>query len=205
MLATWRASCPSDIDFWCGFQDNLSPGTRSSTRLVVAVSWRSSLIIGSSIFGSFPFKKLDDLRALGRFDFTDRLVEPNLISEWIHDRKGTVAPPLIGQGSCYLHSTFLHLIVISVYVVDFKINLDRTFGRGYANALRFVRWPRKHHLRAADRYSAEIELAIFTHHSRHVAEAKPVNIEGSRLVNRVHRNHWHQLSVLFHLQFSRVA
>jgi hypothetical protein len=31
-----------------------------------------------------------------------------------------------------------------------------------------------------------------------MAEAKLLHIEGSRLIDRVYRNHWHQLSVLVH-------
>jgi len=45
-----KASWPSDIDFGCGLQESLSPGTLSRIRLVMAASSRISFTVGSSVF-----------------------------------------------------------------------------------------------------------------------------------------------------------
>src|SRR6266513_3581033 len=48
-----------------------------------------------------------DLRALRRPGLTDGLVEPHLVSEWVHDLEGSVAPPLHGQRVRDFHALLL--------------------------------------------------------------------------------------------------
>jgi hypothetical protein len=42
---------------------------------------------------------LNYLGALGRLRLADRLVEPDLISEWVHHGKCAITLPLVGQGT----------------------------------------------------------------------------------------------------------
>jgi len=80
MFATWRASCPSENDFGCGFQVSLCSGTRSSTRRVATDSctsrkeivevFESSLKAAKEILNGF-----DDARMMATWHATRGGVE----------------------------------------------------------------------------------------------------------------------------------
>src|SRR5437660_9010357 len=56
--AMCRANWPSEKDFGCGFQANLSSGIRSNTRFVVCASWSISIKIESASLITSPFVSL---------------------------------------------------------------------------------------------------------------------------------------------------
>src|SRR5262249_59990826 len=54
VVAMWLARSPIEYDLSCGFQLNLSSGTRSSTRRVASISWSYSGSSNSAIVMSVP-------------------------------------------------------------------------------------------------------------------------------------------------------
>src|SRR5260370_316926 len=197
MVATWSASCPSDIDFTCGFQESLSPGIRSSKRLVVAASCCSSFRMGSNILGSFPFES-DDFGALGELRLRDVLIKPNLIPIRVHDGEGSIAPPLVRQWRGRLDLLPFYLLTVCLNIGHLQVQFDGTLRRGRGRTLHPVGGTHEHYPRAAERDSAEVEQPVFSQHSHDVPEAEFIYVEGASVVDRVNVNHCHQLRVLFH-------
>jgi len=65
IIAVCKASCPNVIDLGCGFQVNLSSGTRPSTRLVIRASCSSSAL--NEVMPDFqPFRVIAQPSALVR-------------------------------------------------------------------------------------------------------------------------------------------
>src|SRR5262249_48472664 len=120
-----------------------------------------SFSIASSIIRVLLPRKLNNLGALGRLGLTDRLVEPNLISERIHDGKSTVTPPLIRKRGGGFDSLLLHLIVVGVHIGYLQIDFDWTLRGGRARALHPFLRPHEHHFDPSERYGTEIKLPIF--------------------------------------------
>src|SRR5262249_37216575 len=136
---------------------------------------------------SSPPPWLDELGAGRPLHFNNLLlVEPDLVAVGVHDREGTVSPPLGRQRVRYLDPVLRNSSMIGVDVVHFEVDLDGAPAGG--RPLRIACFARagEHDLRPVQVIRDKVELSVLSHHPHHALEPELFRVELVQFVDGVH-------------------